>query len=145
MKDNLFDGFGGQFEPTAGKRLPDTPEWLAGASAQYVKGNWGVGTSVKYTGRRYATLVNDESAGGYTLVDLNASYKLPAGWFYKSAALKFNMSNIFDAHYLSLNAGSGSLFTNRAQPIAGLSASPSAPQYFTGAPRFSSVTFAMQF
>ena len=145
MKDNLFDGFGGQFEPTAGKQLPDTPEWLAGFSAQYVSGNWGAGTSVKYTGRRYATLVNDESAGGYTLVDLNASYKLPGNRLYKSATLKFNMTNLFDARYLALNAGSGSLFTNRAQPVAGLSASPSAPQYFTGALRFSSVTFAMQF
>jgi len=143
MKSNLVDS-ATQFEPTAGKALPDTPEWLGAASLQWASGPWGAGTSVKYTGRRYATLVNDESAGGFTTVDFNASYKLPAAWLFKNAALKLNISNLTGTRYRILNAGSGSTFTNRAQNIAGLPAG-SAPSYYTGAPRFASVTLAADF
>jgi len=143
MKSNLVDS-ATQFEPTAGRALPDTPEWLGAASLQWASGSWGAGTSVKYTGRRYATLVNDESAGGFTTVDFNASYKLPAAWLFKNAALKLNISNLTGTRYRILNAGSGSTFTNRAQNIAGLPAG-SAPSYYTGAPRFASVTLAADF
>jgi iron complex outermembrane receptor protein len=143
MKSNLVDS-ATQFEPTAGKALPDTPEWLGAASLQWASGSWGAGTSVKYTGRRYATLVNDESAGGFTTVDFNASYKLPAAWLFKNAALKLNISNLTGTRYRILNAGSGSTFTNRAQNIAGLPAG-AAPSYYTGAPRFASVTLAADF
>ena len=143
IKQNLQVG-ATQFEPNAGKDLPDTPRWLAGFSAQYSSGPWVAGTQIKYTGRRYSTLVNDESDGGYTLTDVNVAYKFGTSWMFKNPTLKFNVHNVFNTRYLALNSGSGSLFTNRAQPITGLPAA-AAPAYYTGAPRFASMTFTSDF
>ena len=128
------------FEATAGKAFPDVPQWLAAAALQYRNGPWSANLSAKYTGRRYATLVNDESISGYTLVSFDAGYRLPSkGWF-KDPAVKFNAYNMLDANYLNLNAGSGSGFTTRAQGTDG-----SSPYYYVGAPRSFRVMLSTDF
>jgi iron complex outermembrane receptor protein len=50
------------------------------------------------------------------------------------------VSNLFDKEYLSLNSGSGSLFTiNATGPGA------AAPSFYVGAPRFTSVSLSAEF
>lgn len=127
-------------EATAGKAFPDVPNWMSGAALQYRNGSWSANLSAKYTGKRYATLVNDESIKGYTLVAFDMGYRLPSkGWF-KDTTVRFNVYNLLDQDYLNLNAGSGSGFTNRA-----LGAGGTAPAYYVGAPRSFSVILSTDF
>lgn len=128
------------YEATAGKQFPDTPNWMAGAALQYRDGPWSANLSAKYTGQRYATLVNDESTGGFTLVNFDAGYRLPSTAFFRDPMLRFNVYNLFNTGYLYLNASSGSSFTNRAVGAGG-----SAPSYYVGAPRAFSVMLGSDF
>ncbi|QPK64497.1 TonB-dependent receptor [Methylomonas sp. LL1] len=139
MEQNLRTA-ANSFENTAGKAFPDVPEYLAGAALQYRNGPWSANLSAKYTGRRYSTLVNDESISGYTLVSFDAGYRLPStGWF-RDPMVRFNVYNLLDEDYLNLNAGSGSTFTTRAQGAGGI-----APSYYIGAPRSFSVMLSTDF
>lgn len=127
-------------EATAGKAFPDVPNFMAGAALQYRDGPWSADLSAKYTGERYATLVNDQKINGYTLVSFDAGYRLPSvGWF-RDPTVRLNVYNLLDQNYLNLNAGSGSGFTNRA-----LGAGGTAPSYYVGAPRSFSVMLSTDF
>lgn len=128
------------WEATAGKEFPDTPNWLAGISLRYQQGPWTAGISAKYTGARYATLVNDQSIGGFTLVNVDASYRLPPTAFFRKPSLRLNIYNLFNTDALYLNASSGSTFTTRAEGAGGQS-----PVYYVGAPRTLGLTIASDF
>ena len=130
----------GSWEATAGKQFPDTPNWLAGLSLQYREGPWTASVSAKYTGARYATLVNDQSIGGFTLVNVDASYRLPPTAFFRKPSLRLNIYNLFNTDALYLNASNGASFTTRAQGSGG-----EAPLYYIGAPRTFAVTLASDF
>ena len=127
-------------QPTKGKDFPDTPRWMYGATVQYAQQEFYGNLQVKYTGRRYSTLTNDEYVPGYTTVDLNAGYLFGSVWYVKNITVRGNISNIFDKRYLALNAGSGSLFTTNATGPGA-----QAPVYYAGAPRFSSVSISAEF
>lgn len=125
---------------TSGKSFPDVPNWLAGASLQYRDGPFSANLSAKYTGERFATLVNDQSIQGYTLVSFDAGYRLPStGWF-KDPTLKLNVYNLLDEDYLSVSASSGSGFTTHSTGFAA-----AAPSYYIGAPRSFSVMISTDF
>jgi iron complex outermembrane receptor protein len=121
----------GVFEATAGKQFPDTPNWMAGAALQYRDGPWSHNLSAKYTGRRYSTLINDESVKGFTLFNLDSSFHLSSSKLIKNPTVHLNIYNLFNTSYLYLNAGSGAGFTTRVVPTG--------PTYYVGAPR----TFSM--
>jgi iron complex outermembrane receptor protein len=139
LNDNLQIG-ADTFEPTAGQQFPDTPNWLAGLALHYRQGPWSGNLSAKYTGSRYSTLVNDEAIGGFTLVNFDASYRLPPTAFFRKPVLRLNVYNLLNTDYLMLNAGSGASFTPRAQGVGG-----SAPAYFVGAPRTIGLMIASDF
>lgn len=139
IKNDLRTG-AATFEPTSGKQFPDTPKWLAGLTLSYSEGPLFGRVSAKYTGRSYSTLVNDESAAGYTLVNLVLGYRLPSAGFIKNPEIRLNVDNLFDTKYQRTNSPSGSLFTTRALGAGGF-----APSYYVGAPRFASVTLRADF
>lgn len=139
INQNLQTG-ASSYEATAGKQFPDTPNWMAGVALQYRDGPWSANLSAKYTGKRYSTLVNDESVGDFTLVNFDAGYRLPSTAFFRDPILRFHVYNLFNTDYLYLNANSGSGFTTRA-----LGAGGSAPSYYVGAPRAFSVMLAADF
>ena len=126
--------------PTSGKQFPDVPAWLAGAVLQYRDGPWSANLSAKYTGDRYATLVNDESVSGYTLVGFDAGYRLPSTAWFIDPMIRVNVYNLLDERYLNLNAGSGSSFTTHAY-----GSNSSKPSYYIGAPRSFGVTLSTDF
>ena len=144
INQNLATGFGTAYEQTAGKEFPDTPKWLAGYLLEYQDQHYVGGIDVKVNGKRYSTLVNDDSIGGYTLVGLNAGYKFDPTSFTKTAKIQINIYNLLDRKYLSLNGPSGSGFGVRANPIAGLP-TYAAQTYYVGAPRLISATFSTDF
>ena len=144
IRSDIAYGGGLKREATAGKEFPDTPKWLSGFALQYSDANWIAGVDAKYTGKRYSTLVNDDSIGGYTLFGVTAGYKLPSNDFFKNPIVRLNVYNVFSRQYLSLNGPSGSNFGVRANPIVGL---PTyfAQTFYVGAPRTVVVTLASDF
>jgi len=127
--------------PTAGMIFPDTPKGMAGLSVQYAEGPYLLNIGAKYTSGRFLTLTNDTSIPGYTLFDLNAAWKLPnpSGNGFKNPIIRLNVSNLFNRQYFLANAGSGSNVTVVNGGAAG------APFYYAGAPRFTSLTFQVDY
>jgi iron complex outermembrane recepter protein len=141
--------------PTSGKQFPDTPNWLGALSVQYATSSWYAFLRGHYIGKRYTSLVNDDSISGYAIFDFGAGYRFPKTGFAKSPMIRFNISNLFDKRYLSMTGPSGETFTNNVHPIvtpngtiagnlnsAGV---PTAPQFFIGAPRSFQVAFSTEF
>jgi len=139
IKDDLLVA-SGVFAPTGGKQFPDTPKGMAALSLQYAEGPYLVNLAGKYTSPRGLTLTNDVSAPGFTTVDLNAAWKLPnpTESAFKNPIVRLNISNLTDKRYELANAGSGSL-------IAIGSGIGSPPAFYTGAPRFASLTFQVDY
>ncbi|MGI9134510.1 MAG: TonB-dependent receptor [Rhodoferax sp.] len=127
-------------EPTSGKQMPDTPQWMGALRLGYNSGSWFGNADVKYTGSAYSTLVNDESVDPVTLVNATVGYKFANAGMMKNTKLMLNVNNLFDQSYLRINSGSGSLFTVRALGTGG-----SAPAYYIGAPRYVSVSLRTEF
>lgn len=55
---------------------------------------------VRYTGRRYGDILNNEPLRSYWLADLNLSYRLKHLWRFKGTELKLNFINLFDKKYI---------------------------------------------
>jgi len=126
---------------TAGKIFPDTPKGMAGLSVQYAEGPYLLNIGAKYTSGRFLTLTNDTAIPAYTLFDLNAAWKLPnpSGNGFKNPIIRLNVSNLFNRQYFMANAGSGSNVTVVNAGATG------APFYYAGAPRFTSLTFQVDY
>jgi iron complex outermembrane receptor protein len=140
-QDLLFNaGTVSYLAATSGKLLPDTPKWMAGLAGQYAAGPYMLNLQVKYTGERQVTLVNDQSIPGFVTLDLNAAYQFENIGVFKKPTLRLNVSNLLNKQYYLANSGSGSNFTVNATGTGG-----SAPSLYMGAPRFSSVTFQVDF
>jgi len=131
------------FDPTSGKQLPDTPEWMSGLRLNYTSGTWYGNVDAKYTGASFSTLVNDESINARTIVNATVGYRFESAGFFKKPSIQFNVTNLFDADYVQINSGSGSSFTTRAVTNSAGQGFP--PAYYIGAPRFASVTFRSEF
>lgn len=138
IEDDLRTG-ATSYAATSGKQFPDTPKGMAAASLQWAQGPYLVNLAGKYTSRRQVTLVNDASISAFTTFDLNAAYQLPNGpgngW--KNPIIRLNVSNLTNKQYLLANSGSGSQF--------GIDTTISTPSVYTGAPRFASVTFQVDY
>ncbi len=128
------------FYPTKGKQFPDTPKGMAALSLQYAQGAYLINVAGKYTTSRFLTLTNDTAIPGYTTFDLNAAWKLPnpGGTGFKNPIIRLNVSNLTNRQYFLANAGSGSNVT-----IVG--SATGAPFYYAGAPRFTSMTFQVDY
>lgn len=127
-------------EATAGKTMPDTPKWMSAVALSYKEGPWFGHLTAKYTGKSFATLVNDQQVKGYTVLNLAAGYKFPSSGFFKTPEVRLNVDNLTDINYQRINSPSGSLFTVRAVGAGGRE-----PSYYIGAPRFASVTLRSDF
>ncbi len=135
MNSNMLQSATGVYQ-TKGMQFPDTPKGMAALALQYASGPIMFNLSGKYTGKRFLTLVNDLSVGGYTTVDFNAAYQMPSNGIFKSPLIRLNMSNITDKRYLLANSGSGSTIAIAAA---------NNPQIYTGAPSFTSITVQSDF
>jgi len=139
MQSNLITG-ATTTEATGGKQMPDTPEFMSALSVAYNSSNWYGNVDLKYTGQSYSTLVNDETMGDYSVVNLTAGYRLAGDTFFKKPSIQMNIVNLFNANYLRISSPSGSSFTTRAQGAGG-----SAPSYYVSAPMFMSITLRSEF
>lgn len=131
IQDNLQSGATTTLT-TSGKQFPLAPKYMSGLSAQYSEGPFTAQLRGKYTGKVYATLMNDDYVSSYTVFDLYAGYKLESGAFMKNPVVKFNVSNLFNREYMSPTGASNSY-------------SATGTRYYIGAPRMASVSLQADF
>ncbi|MFG6487422.1 TonB-dependent receptor [Roseateles sp. BYS78W] len=142
MKDNLRLSAAGAL-PTAGKTFAKVPDKMAALSVQYEQGPIYARFKGKFNGAQYADLMNQERVPSYSTFDLDAGYKFANWGFVKNPQLRLNIANIGNKQYRSAS----SVITNAAAtPLVGTgSQSASTEFYYLGAPRFTSLTFSVDF
>jgi iron complex outermembrane receptor protein len=93
---------------TAGKQLVETPEWMFTARADIdVTPNCHAGIQAKQVDDRFGTDLNNEVAKGYTVVDLDVSYRFDFNDD-MSAEIQLNVSNLLDEEYYgNISSGTG--------------------------------------
>ncbi|PIG27207.1 iron complex outermembrane receptor protein [Janthinobacterium sp. 35] len=125
--------------PTKGNEYPLTPKLKAGLSAEYQLGAFYARVKAKATGKQQATLNNDETVPGYTVMGFDAGYTFAnMGWL-KRPKITLNISNLTDKQYRNPSSQN----VTNATAVNGTSAKT--VYYYLGAPRFSSVTFSGDF
>ncbi len=94
-KDNYTQGATNAIVPTAGKIVPDVPQWMNKFVARADFGAFSAELQGNYVGRRYATYLNDLSVDSYFLLGVQAEYRLGAmtTWL-KDASLRLNVTNV---------------------------------------------------
>ena len=120
---------------TAGKRVTETPKWLASYRAQVELGPVEVGLQVKYVSDRFATDLNDVKSSSYTTADLDARVSLAEVGLEKTW-FQLNVSNLFDRFYF------GNIGTQIAAPP---NPGGAQPNFSVGAPRTISGTIRVSF
>ncbi|MBB3224292.1 TonB-dependent receptor [Pseudoduganella umbonata] len=95
-KDNYLNG--ATTVPTAGKKIPGSPEWMNKFVASLNLGGTEFQLSGDYVGKRYATYTNDLSVSSYFLLGLGVTGKLPFldGSWVKNARYRVNVTNLAD-------------------------------------------------
>jgi len=118
--------------PTAGKTAVGTSKATASGVLQYDDGHLFGSFDVRYVGRQYGTLMNDQSIPAYVVSDLSVGYRLPDLGHVHQPKIQLNLVNLGDNHYLSTVDG----ITSNAHPvhaIFGPTVTGSAPNYLVGA------------
>ena len=129
----------GQVLPTNGKSYTLVPKYMLGASVQYSVGPFYGRVKAKYTGKQWATLMNDEEVPAYTTADFDAGYKFADMGFVKNPLVRLNISNIFNEKYRNPSSGS----VTNATAVGSRAAQT--VFYYLGAPRLVSVTLSGDF
>lgn len=128
------------FAPINGKRLVETPKIMFGGRINYEEGPFSLGVQGKYTGKRYATDLNDLAVDGYAVFDLDVRYKLDA--VLKNSYLQLNIWNLFDKEYYG---SLGTQITAASAATKTLYGVTNQPNAYIGAPRTAQVTFRVDF
>jgi iron complex outermembrane receptor protein len=130
--------------PLSGKEFPLTPKLKANLSAEYQDGAaWGR-LKARATSKQQATLMNDETVPGYTILDFDAGYTFANYGLLKRPKLTFNLSNILSRQYrnpTSQGTTNAVGYTN----AAGVVAPAKTVFYYMGAPRFASLTLSVDY
>ncbi|BAT19554.1 TonB-dependent receptor [Asaia bogorensis NBRC 16594] len=92
---------GGDLLPTSGKTAVRSPKLQASAGLTYDDGHVFGFAAVQYTGRQYATFMNDERINDHTTGNLTVGYRFSDLSRLKAPSLRLNFINITNEHYLS--------------------------------------------
>jgi iron complex outermembrane receptor protein len=124
---------------TAGKEMINTPKVKAGLSAEYQDGAFWSRLKIRSTGKQQASMLNDETAPGYTTFGIDGGYTFANFSFLKRPKLTFNLSNITNKQYRNPSSST----VKNANPVPGVTTSFDTARYYLGAPRFASVTLSV--
>ncbi len=124
--DNYVVGIAKTVVPTAGKKVPGSPEWLNKTVVSANYGMFDLQLVGDYLGRRYATFTNDLSVPGYfTLAArIGATIPLADGSIIRKLGVSLNVTNITDKQ--------GASTLSIAQPTNTYNAFPLAPRQVFG-------------
>src|SRR5207253_4987163 len=84
--------------PTAGRMVPETPEWTFGGRVQGNLGPFTIGAQAKWVDSRFATDTNDVVVDDYTVVDADVRFDLGSIGLPESY-VQFNVTNLFNERY----------------------------------------------
>ena len=120
FRDDYRVGLAQTVVPTAGKKVPGSPDWLNKTVVTASAGIFDLQVAGDYIGRRYATFTNDLSVKGYFTASLRLAARLPlaARGVLNDATVALNVTNLTNkraASTLSIGAASG---TYNAFPLA---------------------------
>jgi len=111
-EDNYTVGLAATVVPTAGKKVPGSPDWLNKTVVSANFGGFDVQVIGDYLGRRFATYTNDLSVPAYFTASARVAYTLPLSPSFPvhNATISVNVTNLTDkkaASTLSIGAASG--------------------------------------
>ena len=86
--------------PTAGKNVPDFPEYMMNAELNYKWKGFYAGLDSRYLARRYSNPINTEWLGGYTTFGALLGFQAPGSGKLGRLRVQVNVSNLFDKDYL---------------------------------------------
>jgi iron complex outermembrane receptor protein len=130
--------------PTTGKEFPLTPKLKANLSLEYQDGAaWGR-LKARATSKQQATLMNDETVPGYTILDFDAGYTLPNLGLVQRPKLTFNASNLMSRQVRNPSSqGTTNALAYKNGTI--VYAPAKTVFYYLTAPRFVSLTLSADF
>lgn len=85
-------------DKSTGKLLARRSREHATLGAEYTAGKWTLGGELVSSGKRYSDTANTERMGGYTLTNLNATYRID-----RDLSLFARVNNLFDKEYELVN------------------------------------------
>lgn len=109
--DNYTVGAAQTVVPTAGKKVPGSPDWLNKTVATLSGDGVEVQLIGDYIGRRYATFTNDLSVKGYLTLAARIAFDMPVSGngFAKKLNVSLNVTNLTDKQaYSTLSIGAAS-------------------------------------
>jgi iron complex outermembrane receptor protein len=134
----------GDFLPTAGKRMVESPEWITSAAARYDKGPFFVEVIHKYVDSQYTSFMNDQVMPSYTNVDLAMGYRLPNFGRLTNPVLRLNLNNLRNKSYIaSVASVTPNALTTKG--INGATLAGTSPSYYVGPPLVGMVTLSAEF
>jgi iron complex outermembrane receptor protein len=105
-----------------------------------------IGLQAKYTGDRFATDVNDEVFGAYTVVDFDARYDLTSSFGVRNAFVQLNVTNLLDEEYqANISTGTNALAVAQSTDPRVTDRSGSVRTASVGAPRTWLISFGARF
>lgn len=134
----------GDLLPTAGKRAVRSPALQASAGLAYDDGHIFGFASLHYTGRQYATFMNDERISDRTTGDLSLGYRFSSRGRMKAPSIRLNLINLTNEHFLS-GVADPTLNARDTAGRYGTLIAGSAPDYYVGGGFSALATFATGF
>ncbi|WP_342627052.1 TonB-dependent receptor [Nguyenibacter vanlangensis] len=130
--------------PTAGKTQIESPKVQASLGLDYDDGSLFAGVQLKYTGKQYATFMNDSSIPQFITDNVNVGYRFHSVGFMKSPQIQLNMSNLTNA---KLRSGIYTFQTNAntTTGVYGSTVKGGLPAYYLQVPFTAVVTISTGF
>lgn len=122
---------GADLLPTSGKRAIRSPTLQAAAGLTYDDGHVFSVFTVKYTGRQYATFMNDERIPNFVTANMAVGYRFSDAVFLHRPELRMNFINITNQHYLS-GVANPTLNAHDTTGRRGTTIAGSDPTYYIG-------------
>lgn len=121
----------GDMLPTKGKTAVRSPHVQAAIGLRYDDGHLFGMMTAHYTGKQYATFMNDERMPSYTTADLSLGYRFSNVSVLNKPTMRLNFLNITNQHYLS-GVSSTQFNAKTTRGIHGGSIAGASPSYYIG-------------
>lgn len=121
----------GDVLPTKGKTAVRSPHVQAAVGLRYDDGRLFGMITAHYTGKQYATFMNDERMPSYTTADLSMGYRFSNVSILNKPTMRLNFLNITNQHYLS-GVSSTQFNAHTTRGIHGSSIAGTSPSYYIG-------------
>ncbi|WP_239021130.1 TonB-dependent receptor [Novacetimonas hansenii] len=135
---------GTDYLPTKGKEEPGSPKWSGAIGLTYDDGTYFSNFNLRYQGKQYSTLMNDQKIPGYFTADLNIGRTLPSFHTHVHPRIMLNLVNMGGVNYLSSINGFGMTAVTQ-KGLQGNTVHASTPTYVVGSAFTAMVSLSADF